>query len=210
MPYYRWTHAVATAMATAAVSYQAIVIWDMLDALPITTKLGIPLATVSAALMPVLAEASWRAGERIKTLLMMAPVVVLMAYVLPSGVSRLGEPQAARHQAAVLSTNDRDRVVADLARTNKLVAEAEAWVAAECRTGRGGRCDGVTFVLNQRRASAEKLAARLTTAQPVLTPWLPAWHPALLPIGLEMAIVGLMFYGAGPPGGLGQHRHQRR
>jgi hypothetical protein len=32
----------------------------------------------------------------------------------------------------------------------------------------------------------------------VHTPWLPAWQPALLPIGLELAILSLLFYGFGP------------
>ena len=195
---YRWTHAVATSIACGAVAYQTAVIWEMLVGVSTATKLGVPLATVSAALLPVLAEASWRGGERVKSALLVLPVFILMAYVLPSGISRLGEAQEARLSASAISQGDMARARADLAKADKLVTQAEAWVASECMTGAGPKCKGVTYTLNQRQAYQRELAAKVAGARPVTTPWLPAWQPALLPIGLEVAILASLFYGMGP------------
>ena len=55
-------------------------------------------------------------------------------------------------------------IAADYERTKKLVEEAEKWVAGECASGRGKKCEGQTFILNQRKASAEKLKADLERA----------------------------------------------
>lgn len=195
---YRWTHAVATGIACGAVAYQTAVIWEMLSGVSTTTKMGVPLATVSAALLPVLAEAAWRAGERAKALLMALPVIVLMAYVLPSGVSRLGEAQEARHSQASVSEADQARIRADLARADKLVAQAEAWTATECASGAGSKCKGQQFILAQRQAYQRELRTTVASFAPVAKPWLPSWQPALLPIGLELAIISALFYGMGP------------
>jgi len=195
---YRWPHAVATAIAVSAVGYQTAVILEMMPDVSTTTKLGVPLATISAALLPVLAEAAWRSGERVKACLLALPVLVLMAYVLPSGVSRLGEQQQARVATATLSEAATAQAKADLAKAEKLVSEAQAWVAGECKTGNGKRCEGVTFVLNQRQAFVRELQGKLSTSAQVVAPWMPTWQPALLPIGLELAIIFAMFFGMGP------------
>lgn len=195
---YRWTHATATAIACGAVGYQTAVIWEMLSGVSLVTKMGVPLATVSAALLPVLAEAAWRGGERTKAAMLVLPVAILMAYVLPSGVSRLGEAQEARVTAATVSQADAARIRADLARADKLVAQAEAWASTECASGPGPKCRGQQFLLGQRQAYQRELSGKLATTQPVTPPWLPSWHPATLPIGLELAIVAALFYGMGP------------
>lgn len=195
---YRWTHATATAIACGAVAYQTAVIWESMTGVPIVHKLGIPLATVSAALLPVLAEAAWRSGERAKGMLLIAPVIALLSFVLPAGVSRLGEAQQARVNTATTSAAEQARIRADLARADKLVAQAQEWVASECRSGAGTKCKGVTYTLNQRQAYQRELSGKVETFTPVTTPWLPSWHPALLPIGLELAIVTALFFGLGP------------
>lgn len=198
MTNYRWTNGVATAIAACAVAYQTAVILETLPTVSLTTRMGVPLATVAAALLPVLAEAAWRGGERVKSCLMVLPVLALMAYVLPSGISRLGEAQEARIVGASLSTEDAAKARSDLAKADKLVVEAQAWAAAECATGNGTKCKGVTYTLNQRQAYQKQLQASLAISAPVVTPWLPAWHPALLPIGLELMILAALFYGMGP------------
>jgi uncharacterized membrane protein len=195
---YRWTHATATAIACGAIAYQTAVIWESMTGVPIVHKLGIPLATISAALLPVLAEAAWRSGERAKGILLVAPVIALLAFVLPAGVSRLGEAQQARVNTATTSAAEQARIRADLARADKLVAQAQEWVASECRSGAGTKCKGVTYTLNQRQAYQRELSGKVETFTPVTTPWLPSWHPALLPIGLELAIVTALFFGLGP------------
>ena len=67
--------------------------------------------------------------------------------------------------AATAKTVDQyTAIAADYARTKKLVEEAEKWTAAECASGKGKKCDGQTFILNQRKASADKLKADLEHA----------------------------------------------
>lgn len=196
--HYRWTHAVATGLACGAVGYQSAVIWEMLSGVSTVTKIGVPLATITAAMLPVLAEAAWRAREKTKAVLMALPVVALLAFELPSCVSRLGEVQEARINASVMSGEDRARILADLNRSEKLVAQAEQWTATECASGAGTKCQGQRFILEQRTAYRDKLRTDLAGTGTVASPWLPAWHPALLPIGLTLAIVTLLSYGLGP------------
>jgi hypothetical protein len=194
----RWPHLAAISIACAAVGYQTAVIWETLAGVSTVTKLGVPLATISAALLPVLSEAAWRGGERIKGLLLFLPVAVLLAFVLPSGVSRLGEAQQARREAAQAAQGTLATTKANLMKAEALVAEATQWAAAECASGKGKKCDGQTFTLNQRTAYRDKLKADLKAAEPTPTPWLPDWHPATLPIGLELAAWAALFFGLGP------------
>jgi hypothetical protein len=194
----RWPHLAAISIACAAVGYQTAVILEALVGVSTTTKWGVPIATISAAVLPVIAEASWREGARFKSFLLVLPVLVLMGYVLPSGMSRLGEAQQAKLDTAALGQGERVKAEADLAKSKALVSEAQSWVAGECATGKGKKCTGVTFVLEQRQAHLRELSAKVANLTPPPTPWLPAWHPALLTIGLELAAWSALFFGLGP------------
>lgn len=197
MTNYRWHHAVATAFALPPVAFLTATILEQLPNASMAMKCGVPLATIAAAMLPVLSEAAWRGGEKFKAFLMLLPVMALVAYELPSGISRFGEAQQARVAAATLSAEDAAKARVALAKADKLVSEAQAWVASECATGKGKKCDGVTYVLEQRQSHQAALAAKL--AVPALEqPWLPTWHPALLPLGLWLVTVTGLFYGMGP------------
>lgn len=191
-------HGVAIAVGVSCIAFQAAIVLESLGTVTETVKYGVILASVCAAILPFLAESAWRQNERMKGLLQVLPVFVLMAFVLPSGVSRLGEAQEARQQAAVASQGDAAKLRADLAKADKLVAEAQAWAATECRTGNGTKCAGVTFTLQQRQAFQRELQGKVGALRPIATPWLPSWHPATLPIGLELAIWSSLFFGLGP------------
>lgn len=191
-------HGVATAIAVACVSYQTLVIWESVSGVSTTVKAGIPIATIVAAIGPVLAEAAWRQGERMKGLLFSLPVLLLLVYVLPNGVSRLGEAQQAKLETAATQQGERAKAEADLVKSKQLVAEAQSWVAGQCSTGNGPKCKGVTFILEQRQAHQRELTAKVGTMTAPPTPWLPAWHPATLPIGLELAAWVSLFFGLGP------------
>lgn len=191
-------HAVAIAVGGSCIAFQAAIVLESLGTVSETVKYGVILASVCAAILPFLAESAWRQSERAKGLLQVLPVFVLMAFVLPSGVSRLGEAQEARQQAAVASQGDAAKLRADLAKADKLVTEALAWQATECRSGAKVKCEGVTYTLRQRQAYQKELASQIKAATPATTPWLPSWHPATLPIGLELAIWSSLFYGLGP------------
>lgn len=198
-PYrFRWTHATACSLAALGVAYQSAIIWETLTDVTTIVKLGIPLATISAALLPVMAEASWRSGARGKALALLLPVAVLLAFVLPSGVSRLGEAQSARVMSASISGASRSQIEDNLRRAEKLVAQSESWVATECASGRGDKCRGQQFTLEQRVAFRDKLQKDLVGTAVVVAPWLPAWHSALLLIGIELSVSSMLFYGLGP------------
>lgn len=195
---FRWPHAIACALACGGIAYQTTVVLDQLQHLPATDRWGVPLATIAAALFPVLAEAAWREGSRAKAALLALPVFALIAFILPSSVSRLGEAQSARVVAATLSEAAHGRATGDLALSEKLVAQSQAWVAEACASGNGPKCRGQTFTLNQRTAYRDKLKQELSGSAPAVQPWLPVWYPALLPIGLELSILAGLFYGLGP------------
>jgi uncharacterized membrane protein len=52
-------------------------------------------------------------------------------------------------------------IAADYQRATKLTAEAATWQASECATGKGKKCDGVTYVYNQRLSHQKALKAEL-------------------------------------------------
>lgn len=81
---------------------------------------------------------------------------------------------------ATLSDTERSRLQIDLDKTTKLVAEAEAWTATECKSGHGPKCEGTTFILKQRKASQIALQGQLKEVGPVATPEPKAAQVALL------------------------------
>jgi hypothetical protein len=56
-------------------------------------------------------------------------------------------------------------IASDYQRTTKAVTEASAWQASECASGKGKKCEGVTYVLNQRLAYQKELKAQLEAAK---------------------------------------------
>lgn len=118
------------------------------------------------ALMPVLVgltilvgHLAWQAiGER-----KLSAVPLALLAVLGSGITvyetmgRRAETRDTKIAIASKSVDDYAALVANLDRANKLVTEAESWVASECKTGVGPKCRGVTFTRDQRAAHAEKL-----------------------------------------------------
>lgn len=195
---YTLFHFVATVLACAAVAYQTAVLMEAYVGVSEVTKWGIPLATITAALLPVIAESAHTQGERAKAWMLCLPVLVLIAFVLPSAVSRLGEAQEARVAVATKTQVSIATIQADIKAQRAAVAQAEAWKVGECKSGLGPKCTAQTKTYEQRLAYLEKLEGRLDRATPEPTPWLPAWHPALMPIGLELAIWTGFFFGLGP------------
>jgi hypothetical protein len=111
------------------------------------------------------------------------------ALTIYSAMGNRAEVRDVKVASASLSDSERARLQIDLDKTTKLVAEAETWTATECKSGRGPKCDGVTFILNQRRASQNALQGQLKQVGPVATPEPKAAQVALL--------AGLAGYDAG-------------
>ncbi len=79
-------------------------------------------------------------------------------------MGRRAEVRETKVAAASKSADDLGRIGADFAKASALVAEAQTWVAHECRSGNGPRCRGTQFTLAQRVAYSDKLRAQLEAA----------------------------------------------
>jgi hypothetical protein len=192
---YNATAFISTVLGTTALAYQATLLWTGSTA-PTVEKLAFPLASLGAALLPVLAEAVWKAS-RLKALALALPGFVLLGWVLPATALKMSNSS---EQAILTATTHNTRLKAAQdalqgARTAFLVAQRDQ--AAECRSGAGTRCKGANATLdNARRDLATAEAQAAGTPMPV--PALPALHAALLPVGLELTIWSCLMWGLGP------------
>jgi len=77
--------------------------------------------------------------------------------VISETMGRRAESRDAKVSSATKDVDQYASLLTNLDKANKLAAEAEGWVANECKTGLGPKCRGVTFTRDQRLAYAEKL-----------------------------------------------------
>jgi heme A synthase len=130
--------------------------------------------TLEHALMPVLVgltvlfgHETWRAlkeGKLISCALMAMLAVFGSGIIITETMGRRAENRDAKVAQATKTVEQYAVIAADYQRAAALVAQSEQWTAAECATGRGKKCEGQTFTLNQRKAHAEKLKAQLEKA----------------------------------------------
>jgi hypothetical protein len=192
---YNATAFISTVLGTTALAYQATLLWTGSDA-PTVEKLAFPLASVGAALLPVLAEAYWKVSRR-KALALALPGVALFLWVLPATASKMAN---GAEQAILTATAHNERLKASQdtlqgARTAFLVAQRDQ--AAECRSGAGTRCKGANTTLANARADLAQAEAN-AGGSPMPVPSLPALHAGLLPVGLELTIWACLMVGLGP------------
>lgn len=130
--------------------------------------------TLEHALMPVLVgltvlagHEAWRALKEAK-LLSAAFMLVLAVFgsgiIVTETMGRRAETRDAKVAQATKTVDQYATIAADYQRASKLVAEAEAWVGSECRSGAGPKCKGNQFVLAQRTAYAKELKGQLEQA----------------------------------------------
>lgn len=113
-----------------------------------------------------LAAQAWQQLRLISAAGLVGLAVLGSALTVYNGMGSRAETRDVKMSSASLTEGERLRIGADLTKTTKLVSEAEAWVATECRTGKGPKCDGVNFVLRQRQASQKALADQLRNVGP--------------------------------------------
>ena len=123
--------------------------------------------TFKHAAMPALvgltvlfAHEAWRAGKEWKVVSFVASLALAVfgsGVIISETMGRTAESRDAKVSEATKDVNAYASLLANLDRANKLAAEAESWVASECKTGLGPKCRGVTFTRDQRLAYAEKL-----------------------------------------------------
>lgn len=130
--------------------------------------------TLEHALMPVLVgltvlfgHEAFRALKEFKLLsaaFMLALAVFGSGIIVAETMGRRAETRDAKVAQATKTVDQYAAVAADYQRASKLVAEADGWVAHECRSGAGPKCKGNQFVLAQRTAHAAALKAQLEAA----------------------------------------------
>lgn len=133
-----------------------------------------------------LANEAWKTRKVVAAAGLTAMAVLGSVLTVYNGMGNRAEARDVKVAAASLTDGERSRIEADLAKTVKLVAEAEAWTATECRSGEGPKCKGVTFVLRQRQASKAALETQLRTVGPA-----PVAEPKAAQVG---TIAGLLGY----------------
>ena len=130
--------------------------------------------TLEHALMPAIVgltvlfgHEAWRALKELKLL---SAVFMTLLAIFGSGIiitetmGRRAETRDAKVAEKAKTVEQYSVIAADYQRAAGLVAQSEQWTAAECASGKGKKCDGQTFTLNQRKAHAEKLKAELEKA----------------------------------------------
>lgn len=127
-----------------------------------------------------LANQAWKETRLLSATALVALAIVGSALTVYGAMGNRAEVRDTKVATASLSEGERSRLQIDLDKTTKLVAEAEAWTATECKSGRGPKCEGTTFILNQRKASQGALQGQLKQVGPVATPEPKAAQVALL------------------------------
>ena len=125
------------------------------------TQASMIAAMVTLAVLPVFIEAARRSGAYVIASVVFIGFCAFLGYSLPATVGRIGEVKELKASEAARSNDELVRIRADYAKTAALVTEAQVWVARECKSGNGPKCEGVTFILHQRQASLEKLEGQM-------------------------------------------------
>jgi hypothetical protein len=130
--------------------------------------------TLDHAMMPVLVfltvlfgHEAFRALKEwkvISAVLMLCLAAFGSLIIVGETMGRRAETRDAKIAQATKTVDQYAIIAADYQRAAGLVAQSEQWTAAECASGKGKKCEGQTFTLNQRKAHAEKLKAELEKA----------------------------------------------
>ena len=156
--------AIATALAMLGI--QLIAAYEATQGGTLYTMVSAMAACIVLAVLPIFIEAARRSGAYVIAVAQFVAFGAFLAYSLPATVGRTGEVKEVQAAEAVQATNEAARIRQDYQTTQALVTEAEVWVARECRTGKGPKCDGASFVLRQRQASMKDLGEQLSASSP--------------------------------------------
>jgi hypothetical protein len=173
-----------------------------------------PVVALAAALIPPLAEATWRSGAYLKALLWWAVLIPAGAVVFYSASERVHAAKAGgeAERAALRSAVTRAETALAEARAENATAQAEAdkvrgW--REC----GPKCTGVKATADNRRERVVEAEAALAKAEEVAKQEAslkaPAW---LLPAALDAVAFMALWTGLSRPvrGRRGEPERRRR
>jgi DNA-binding transcriptional ArsR family regulator len=100
---------------------------------------------------------------RLAALALAAVAAFCSCLIVFESMGRGAEALDTKVKASEKTVSEYAALLTNLDRANKLSAEAESWVAHECKTGLGPKCRGVTYTYEQRKAHADKLKKEAET-----------------------------------------------
>lgn len=156
-----WTLAITcwlagTGLAIEKVLKDGVTSWTLLLSMPVITA---AVAFLLHIAVDDLRSWSWRI---LRAPIAVALAVLGLAVTLPTSIGSSGAAVDHVVAEATKSAEDVARIGRDYQKTVALVDEATKWQAKDCRKDRtSDACRGATFVLNQRKASAESLQRQL-------------------------------------------------
>lgn len=181
--------ALCTGLAVEKVLADGVQSWTLLAAMPVLT--------LAVGILLHLGAADIKALRPFRGTAALVLALLALAVTLPASIGSSGGARDTAAAAATKSAEDIAKLQVDLVKTEKLVAEAEKWQAAECASGRGKKCEGLTFILEQRQRSLDGIRAELKE-QPAEKPIASgetriAWVLGLFGFKIQAGDVGLVW-----------------
>jgi hypothetical protein len=167
-------------------------------------SLAAPAVALTAGILPAIAERSWQAGQRVKSLVLWAAVIPCAATVFFAAAERVHMSKGAAETERASLHQVVDRAVADLA-----TAKSDAAVAIKAADrvrgldGKGcnTRCASLKASEVAARARVTEAEGLLTKAQGVAVAESPLKAPTwLLPAALDFASFCLTWFALSAPG----------
>lgn len=183
----------------------------------------VPLLWAASITAPIVAHHCWHDGQRLAAVMLVAAGLVGAAWSLAGTISRQSAGDDARMAEQARVTDRRTEVSRLLAEARQILRTHQATQATECASGRGKRCDGVSYTVATWTAAVKGHEAELATLAPppadagvrriaafvALLPGVstPAKGleasvalvlPALLGLFLDVAALAFGFHGFGP------------
>jgi hypothetical protein len=150
--------ALCTGLAIEKVMSDGIQSWTLL--------LAMPVLTAAVGILLHLGFQDLREFRFLRGPVALVLAVACLCVTLPASIGSSGQARDTALAAAKQSSEEIAKAKDDLKKAEKLVAEAQNWVAEECKTGNGHRCQGVVVTLYQRQASADKMRRELKGESP--------------------------------------------
>jgi hypothetical protein len=159
-----------------------------------TLLIGVAVLTACAGILLHIAFSDLRSWRPVRGTIALALAALSLCVTLPASI---GSSSQARDTAVASSTKsaaDLIKLLSDIDATEKLVKQADKWVADECKTGVGDLCKGKVFIQEQRQRSLDVLKAELKAHEPAKPVEAGeeriAWVLGLAGLGVSAADVG--------------------
>lgn len=150
--------ALCTGLAIEKVMSDGIQSWTLL--------LAMPVLTAAVGILLHLGFQDLREFRFLRGPVALVLAIACLCVTLPASIGSSGQARDTALAEAKKSSDEIAKTKEDLRKAERLVAEAQGWVAEECKTGNGHRCQGVVVTLYQRQASADKLRRELKGESP--------------------------------------------